>query len=67
MVSEVKGSFVLKTDILLHPLERIDGGLTQIEERALQELALDSGASRALVWVGSALSDAEVIEKLKKA
>jgi rod shape-determining protein MreB len=67
MVSEVKGSFVLRTEILLHPLERIDGGLTQIEERALHELALGSGASRALVWVGSTLDDAEVIEKMKKA
>ena len=67
MVSEVKGTFVLKTHILLHPLERIDGGLTQIEERAFHELAMGSGASKALVWVGSVLSDAEVIEKMKRA
>ena len=68
MVSEViKGTFAFKTDILVHPLERVDGGLTQIEERALYELAKGSGASRAKVWVGSALSDAEVIAKMKKA
>jgi len=67
MVSEVKGNFVLRTDILVHPLERIERGLTQIEERALQELAMGSGASKALVWVGSVLTDAEVLEKLKKA
>jgi rod shape-determining protein MreB len=67
LVSEAKGGFVLKTDILIHPLERVDGGLTQIEERALHELAVGSGASKVLVWVGSALTDADVIEKMRKA
>ncbi len=50
---------------LLHPLETIDGGLTQIEERAFQELAIGAGASKVKVWSGPALSDAQVVEKLK--
>ncbi len=64
LVAEVKGRFLLKPDMLVHPLERIDGGLTQIEERAFQELAIGAGAGKVKVWIGAALSDTEVIEKL---
>jgi rod shape-determining protein MreB len=65
LVAETRGGFSLKLDILIHPLERIEGGLTQIEERALLELALGAGASHARVWVGAPLTDQEVMEKLK--
>jgi len=38
-----------------------DGGLTQIEERALHELCLSAGAVKAIVWQGHELTDEEVI------
>ena len=52
--------------IVVHPLERIEGGLTQIEERAIQELA-HGGANGRKVFVhtGAQLTDAEVIQKVK--
>jgi rod shape-determining protein MreB len=68
LVAEVTGSslFRVKPHILLHPLERVDGGLTQIEERAFQELGIGAGAATVKVWSGStALSDAAVMEQLK--
>ena len=65
LVAEVKGRFLLKPHMLIHPLERIEGGLTQIEERAFQELAIGAGAAKVKVWSGAPLSDAEVVEKLK--
>jgi len=43
----------------------VEGGLTEIEERAFEELARGAGASKVKVWSGSALSDAQVVEKLK--
>lgn len=51
--------------VVVHPLETLEGGLTEIEERAFQELAVGAGAGRALVWVGAELSDAQVREKAK--
>lgn len=54
------GGLALTTRVVVHPLERIDGGLTQVEERLLQELAIGAGASRAIVWQGAPLSDGEV-------
>jgi len=65
-LSEVRGSgFAFITSVVMHPLEKIDGGLSQVEERLLHELALGAGASRVVVWVGAPLSDAEVVLKIK--
>jgi hypothetical protein len=59
--------FAASTAMLIHPLETIEGGLSQIEERAFREIALFSGASKAVVWVGEDLSDTEVLSKLESA
>lgn len=51
--------------MLIHPLEMVEGGLSQIEERVLREVAIGAGASKVLVWVGPELSDAEVKNRLR--
>jgi hypothetical protein len=52
-------------EVLIQPLEKIEGGLSQVEERTFLELALLSGARKAKVYIGSELSDEEVKLKLK--
>lgn len=65
-LSEARGSgFALFTSVVIHPLEKIDGGLSQVEERLFRELAVGAGASKVVVWVGAPLSDAEVISRIK--
>lgn len=49
--------------IVLHPDVTMDGGITQIEVRALRELALGAGASRAIVWEGRELTDGELLNR----
>jgi rod shape-determining protein MreB len=49
--------------IVMHPLGDPEGGFTQIERRALHELALGAGASKVVVWVGRELSDAELVSR----
>lgn len=51
--------------VIIHPLEMIEGGLSQIEERAFMELAAGAGARKVMVWVGHELSDQEVINNAK--
>lgn len=51
--------------VIIHPMEMIDGGLSQIEERAFMELAAGAGARKVMVWVGHELSDQEVINNAK--
>jgi rod shape-determining protein MreB and related proteins len=58
------GWFTASPKILIHPLEMIEGGLSQVEERALLELAAQVGARKAGVYLGSGISDELVIEKL---
>jgi len=66
LLAEARGSgFVITTAVVIHPLEKIEGGLTQVEERLFHELAVGAGASKVCVWVGAPLSDAEVAAKLK--
>ena len=57
--------FALRTEMLIHPMEKFEGGLTQIESRVFEELAAGAGASRVVVWSGAPLSDTEVVTKLK--
>jgi rod shape-determining protein MreB and related proteins len=53
--------FAASPRIVMHPLEDYEGGLTQVEIRALRELALGTGASEAVVWVGPDLNDADLL------
>ena len=46
--------------LILHPLEKLDGGLTQIELRAFHELGKGCGASHVRIWTGSPLSAYEL-------
>jgi rod shape-determining protein MreB len=65
-VAAINGpGLILRTRVLIQPMERVEGGLTQVEERLFIELALGSGAAKAIVWVGQALSDKAVQEKLR--
>ena len=51
--------------ILMHPIEKIDGGLSQVEERVLKDLAIIAGAQKVVLWVGQELTDKDVLEKVK--
>ena len=55
------GTGNMLTRLLANPIE---GGLSEVEERALREVAIGAGASKGVVWVGHELSDAEVRDKL---
>ena len=58
------GWFTPSPKILIHPIEMIEGGLSQVEERALLELAAQVGARKAEIYLGCSISDELVIEKL---
>jgi rod shape-determining protein MreB len=60
------GWFSISPILLMHPMEKTEGGLSQVEERILQELALGAGARRAVIWVGQALTDQQVRDKCRR-
>ena len=60
-----KGLFTASPGVVVQPLEMIDGGLSEVEERVFRELALGAGAAKVVIWVGHELSDSEVKGKLE--
>lgn len=47
--------------VVMHPLGDPAGGLTQIEVRALHEMALGAGAREVKLWQGRPLTDQELL------
>ena len=53
----------LSPRVLMHPVGEPVGGLTQVEIRALQEMALGAGAHRVTVWQGPQFTDEQVLAR----
>ncbi|OEE66797.1 hypothetical protein A1OO_13605 [Enterovibrio norvegicus FF-33] len=47
--------FSPKIQVILHPMEKIEGGLTDIEKKALRDMAYEAGAKNAYVYWGDTL------------
>lgn len=45
--------------VVMQPMDMIEGGLSQVEERLFMESAAGAGARNVVVWVGNELSDDE--------
>jgi hypothetical protein len=54
-----------KPQLLIQPLEHLEGGLSQVEERILLELGLGCGARKVRLHLGQALDSAGVLAKLR--
>jgi rod shape-determining protein MreB len=57
------GAGLLKASpvVVIHPMEMVEGGLSEVEERAYRELAMGAGARKVFVHVGAPLADSEVM------
>ncbi len=54
--------------VVIHPMEKIEGGLTQVEMRAFRELALNAGAREVVIHEGIELPTYDInFESLRKA
>ncbi len=51
--------------ILIHPMERIEGGVTQIEYRVFMELGKGAGASRVGIHTGAVLPAEAVCKTIR--
>ena len=61
-----KGSFRAAPRVIIHQLEKTEGGLTSIEERVLRELAVGAGAREVLIYLGERINtDIDDIDTIK--
>lgn len=56
--------FTRSPQVVMHPLGNPLGGFTQIELRALRELANGVGAASVVLWTGRTLTDQEIVNDL---
>ncbi|HEY6528352.1 MAG TPA: rod shape-determining protein [Cellvibrionaceae bacterium] len=50
-----KGLFTVSPMVVLQPMEKLDGGLTDVEIRAFRELCLGAGAREVVIYIGTDL------------
>lgn len=50
--------------IIMQPMELLEGGLSEVEERLLKELAYGVGAFKVMVHIGDELSNEQAVERL---
>jgi len=65
-LQQFEKSLLLSPDIIVHPLEKTDGKLSEVEEKVLKELALSAGARMVRLWVGAELTEEELCAWIKK-
>ncbi|MCR5886132.1 hypothetical protein LRS03_26065 [Rhizobacter sp. J219] len=53
-------------EILIHPMELIEGGITQVEYRTFVELGIGSGASKVGVYSGASLSPDQIKKAIRE-
>jgi len=56
-----RGLFTPSPIIVIQPMAMVEGGLSEVEERAIRELAMSAGARKAFVTAGKELSDQDVL------
>ena len=61
MVNGPKKKFFYVPTLVIHPLEKLEGGLTQVEARTLEVLGYRARANKVFVWDGRELKDEEVL------
>lgn len=54
------GRFKVAPVVVMHPLEMVEGGLCEVEERLFKELAIGAGARNVHIHIGNILTDDEV-------
>jgi len=54
---------IVKPVVVIQPMDKLAGGLSEVEERILKELAADAGARKTIVWIGHELTDQEILAR----
>lgn len=50
--------------LLIQPMELVEGGLSEVEERVFRELGLGAGAIKIVLWIGAELANDKAIQML---
>ena len=67
--SLLKSSFIRPSpNVIMHPMDSLEGGLSDVERRAFRELAISAGARDVAIHIGSELTKKEILfESIREA
>ncbi|MDD1779822.1 rod shape-determining protein [Enterovibrio sp. ZSDZ35] len=54
------GVLMPRIQVILHPMEKVEGGITEVEKKALCEMAYHAGVKSAFVYWGETLEEAQL-------
>jgi len=67
LISKKSSRFLAPSPIIImHPKYLCEGGLSQVEERVLKELAFSSGAMKVYIWEGADLTAKQLLNGIYK-
>ena len=67
MKKAVSGRLLKNIRALVQPMDKVEGGLSEIEDRIFKELAVSAGARSVVVHIGAELTDDDAISKINGA
>ena len=59
-----KSFFKASPAVIMQQMVKTDGGLCEVEERILKELALGAGARKVFLWFGAPLTREQLLKKV---
>lgn len=59
------GLFKKSPTVVIHPMEKVEGGLCEVELKVFNELALGAGASKVIIHLGAELDKEQALKKLR--
>ena len=59
----VQRRIIVRPIVVLHLLEKLEGGITQIEYRGLMELGESIGGRKVYIWTGATLAENDLLNK----
>lgn len=64
LLKSISGNGIIKksANVVIHPLTKVEAGLSEVEERIFRELALGAGAFKVTLHVGPELTDSEALQ-----
>ena len=61
-VRKTRGRTLMPLEMVIQPIEKVEGGLSEVEDRLFKETAANAGSKKTIVHAGRELSDQEVME-----
>ena len=67
LLKSISGNGIIRKSakVVIHPIAKVEGGLSEVEERIFRELSLGAGAIKVALHTGPELTDSEALKLIR--